>query len=304
MFMQESSIWEEYLEEFSYFKKDGIRKENEPRKYLHKKRSGKAIVLIHGLTDSPYTMTAIGEYFHLELGYDVYLPLLQKHGLKEPGLMKGVSFTEWKKNVQFAIEKAAESSSEVAIGGLSTGGALGFHLSCTHPAVNSGLYLFSAAFRLYGGPKDIFSRFLEYLLMTRFTLLFTSSEPLVGAHPYRYARVPFNSARELVVLMRENDRLLGQFSVDEKYNRKVFSAWSDDDTVVSVDALQGLSKVVNAEKYKSFVISKENKVHHACVVLEESIYAVGSPPGSLPLEPANPSFNEMMEAVKKFESTD
>jgi esterase/lipase len=44
-------------------------------------------VLIHGLTDSPYFMTAIGEYFFGNLGYNVYLPLLQCHGLKEP---KGV----------------------------------------------------------------------------------------------------------------------------------------------------------------------------------------------------------------------
>jgi esterase/lipase len=53
----------------------------------HEGPTTKAIVLVHGLTVSPYFMTAIGDHFFQNLRYNVYLPLLQCHGLKEP---KGV----------------------------------------------------------------------------------------------------------------------------------------------------------------------------------------------------------------------
>jgi esterase/lipase len=299
MVIEEGEIWDEYLGRFDYFSRDAIRRHNEPRRYLHRGGSEKAVVLIHGLTDSPYTMGAIGRYFHKELGYDVYLPLLQKHGLKDPRFMKGVSLPEWKKNVQFAVETAAGSSPEVSIGGLSTGGALGFNFACTHPAVNSSLYLFSAAFRLYGGPGDRFSRFLEVLLTTRLSFLFTSSKPLIGENPYRYARVPFNSARELIILMRENDALLDHFFEHDKCDKKIFSAWSEDDTVVSVNAIKKLSKITSPKRYQPFAIPKEKEVPHACVVLQEPIHAVGAP-SSVVLEPANPCFDKMMAKIKEF----
>jgi esterase/lipase len=301
MLLEEGEIWDEYLENFDYFSRDALRRDCEPRRYLHKGGSEKAIVLIHGLTDSPYTMGAIGRYFHQEMGYDVYLPLLQKHGLKDPCFMRGVSLAEWKKNLQFAVEAAAALSSEVSIGGLSTGGSLSFNFACSHPAVNGDLYLFSAAFRLYGGPGGRFGRFLEYLLMTRLSFLFTSSKPLIGANPYRYSRVPFNSVRELVILMRENDALLDKYFEHEKCEKKIFSAWSEDDTVVSVKAIKTLSKIAGPKRYQPFAIPKEKEVPHACVVLQEPIHAVGAT-NSVVLEPANPCFDEMMAKVKQFEA--
>jgi esterase/lipase len=90
----------------------------------HEGPTTKAIVLVHGLTDSPYFMTAIGDYFFQNLGYNVYLPLLQSHGLKEPKGMEGVALDEWKANVNFAVDIAASKAHQVSIGGLSTGGAL------------------------------------------------------------------------------------------------------------------------------------------------------------------------------------
>ncbi|NJR32090.1 MAG: hypothetical protein HC778_03495 [Chamaesiphon sp. CSU_1_12] len=54
-------------------------------------------MLVHGLTDSPHFMRDIGEYFCTEMGFDVYIPLLRAHGLKDPQDMKNVSAIEWKK---------------------------------------------------------------------------------------------------------------------------------------------------------------------------------------------------------------
>ena len=65
-------VWEQYLDEFSYFSVDDIRSGCHPRILEHASGSGKAIVLIHGLSDSPYFVSAIGNYFHSVLRYNVY----------------------------------------------------------------------------------------------------------------------------------------------------------------------------------------------------------------------------------------
>lgn len=65
-----------------------------------------AVVLVHGLSDSPFYMTAIAQRFVRELGYNTYLPLLHFHGLKEPRGMEGVELQEWKRNVAWSIDYA------------------------------------------------------------------------------------------------------------------------------------------------------------------------------------------------------
>ena len=76
--------WFDYYERFDYFTHDSVRDGCHPWIFRHATPSDKAIVLVHGLTDSPYFVTAIARHFHAQLGYDVFLPLLHCHGLKEP----------------------------------------------------------------------------------------------------------------------------------------------------------------------------------------------------------------------------
>ena len=102
----------------------------------------------------------------MQLGYDAYLPLLHCHGLKAPKGMQGVDLGEWKANVRFAIQAAAEKATRVSIGGLSTGGALSFYMACTKPRITGDLYLFSAALDLAGGPLGLIGEFKQWLLGT------------------------------------------------------------------------------------------------------------------------------------------
>ena len=147
--------WLDYYERFPYFSAEAVRDGCHPRIMEHEGPTAKAIVLIHGLTDSPYFMTAIGDYFFRNLGYNVYLPLLQCHGLKEPKGMEGVTLDEWKANVNFAVDIAASKAHQVSIGGLSTGGALSFYTAVKNPKINGTLYLFSAALDLAGGISGV-----------------------------------------------------------------------------------------------------------------------------------------------------
>ncbi len=256
---------------------------------------------MHGLTDSPFYMLAIAEYFHQVLGYDVYLPLLQCHGLKNPGHMEGVSLAEWKKNVRFAIRTAAEKAERVSVGGLSTGGTLSLYFGCTDPEVTGDIYLFSAALGIYGGRFGFFGELLEFLLRLPVVRFPETMKLLVGKNPYRYDRVPLNSAGQLARLIFEVAKLLK--SKDNGLQTKhIFAAWSEYDRVVDIRKFKKLQKVIRHDRLVRFIIAKAARIDHACVVLKEPIYAVNCQPGDAPLEKANPGFMEMMAAVARFES--
>lgn len=297
----ESSPWSEYYQEFPYFSEQTVRPGCHPCRLLHEKPTGKAIVLVHGLTDSPYYMKGIAEYFHQILGYDVYLPLLQGHGLRHPDNMAGVSLEEWKKNVRYAVRTAAGRADRVSVGGLSTGGILSFYFACIDPQVTGDIYLFSAAFGLYGGRFNIFGGVVELLLRNRFFRLLDNGKSLVGNHPYRYERVPLNSAGELVRLIREINGLR-QTAVGRSWAKRIFSAWSEHDRVINVKKIETLQNLNGENQYVSFVIPEAVGVDHASLVLKEPVYALDSQPADGPLEEANPCFAEMMAALQRFES--
>lgn len=293
-------LWSEYYSEFDYFSKTVVRHGCHPRKLVHPNPTGRSIVLVHGLTDSPFFLAAIGEYFHVHLGYNVYLPLLQSHGLNHPRGMAGVSLSEWKRNVRFAIRTAASQGGRVSLGGLSTGGALSFFMACCEHEVNGELYLFSPALGLHGDRFGIVGRFKEVILRLGITRYLDSSRPLVGANPYRYERVTYNSAEELAMLIRENQKFMAELGRNNLPSRRIFAAWTECDRVVSLELIEELERIVGSSFFTSFVISESIGVKHASVVLKEPVHALGAKAGDAPLEDANPCFAQMMEAVSYF----
>lgn len=299
--LPEDFFWREYYDAFSYLEKDDVRPLCHPGKLIHSYGSEKAIVLVHGLTDSPYSMLSIATFFHRVLGYDVYLPLLQGHGLKKANGMRGVNLSAWKENVRFAIDSALQGGRRVSLGGLSTGGALAFHYAAIDPQVKGELYLFSAAFGLYGGKHNFLTPLIEGLLKLPFIPFCSTHSSLVKDNPYRYSRIPLISARELVFLMDENRQLLQEIKAGRELSKSVFSVWSEADRVVRTDLLADFASFLGKTHFTSYIIPKRAGVVHACVVLEEDIYAVDSAPGDPPLEPANPHFNLAMEALAQFE---
>jgi esterase/lipase len=293
------SPWPEYYREFPYLSEHKLRPGCQPRKLLHGNRTENAVILVHGLSDSPFYMRAIGEYFYQGLGYDVYLPLLQCHGLREPHGMAGVSLSEWKKNVRFALRSAAEKAARVSIGGLSTGGTLGLYLSCTDAEVTGDLYLFSAALGIYAWRLRLLGTIMECLLRTPLVRFLDGNRPLSGHNPYRYARVPLTSAGELARLLKEIESL-PEPAIDRLRAKRIFAAWSESDRVISVPKLHDLQALVGAGRFTQFVFPRAERVDHASVVLQEPVYAIGSRPDAAPLEAASPRFAEMMAAMHRF----
>jgi esterase/lipase len=335
--------WQEYYQKFTYFFPDAIRPGCYPRKFKHADPSVKqAIVLVHGLTDSPYFMTAIAQYFFNTLKYNVYLPLLEGHGLVIPSGMEGVSHKEWQRNVQFAVETAyKDGASQVSIGGLSTGGTLSCYEAMTNSNIHS-LYLFSAALDIAGsaGIGEVKEVLLRTFMADVLEFDYLPSDPLIGKNPYRYSRMDLDGARELSEQIKLVDEKMATYSPQKSFAVPVFAAHSECDTAADIEGIENLRRVCDLDQFRFFRIPKEIEVSHASLVLKTPVTTdAEEPPRTtyyrvmlaifdwldarlrglrsffLPAEPKtkrvedlvleepNPVFDTMMEAIARFESS-
>jgi esterase/lipase len=261
-----------------------------------------AIVLVHGLTDSPYFLKTIGEYFASEMGFDVYIPLLLAHGLKEPEGMKDASADGWKKNVEFAIKAAKKSGGKISIGGFSTGGTLSVSLAIADPnVINGGVFLFSAALGLASPAGNLAERLLRTYILEP-VLDHLDKVPLVDnspwGNPYRYSHMDLGGAAELSKLIKELDDLGNKCVVQQP----LFAVHSEADTTAMLDEVRGLverSRKIVAPvppRAELFKIGQYFNVPHASIVLKEPVFSEN---GS-PLESVNPFFDLMLKSICCF----
>jgi len=89
---------------------------------LKAKNNQQAILLIHGLTDSPFVFHDLAAYYHAK-GLNVRTLLLPGHGTAPQALID-IEYENWQQATQFAISKTLEDFEQVYLGGFSTGGAL------------------------------------------------------------------------------------------------------------------------------------------------------------------------------------
>jgi esterase/lipase len=293
--------WDEYYDQHfkGYIDKDDVRDRCHPQIFKHKDDGNprNAIVLVHGLTDSPYFMRDVGEYFCSEMGFDVYIPLLRAHGLKNPEDMKDASLEEWRKDVRFAIEKAQESGGKVSIGGLSTGGTLGVELALKEDrSIDGGVFLFSAALGLASHAGNLAEIFLRTPLANIFDHIDRSSliNNSASGNPYRYSKMDIGGARELSKLIKELDLLTDR----DVLNQPLFAAHSEADTTAAIDEIEDLvDRSYNLhQRAEMFRIGKNFAVPHASIGLKKPVLSRNKSP----LEPSNPFFAQMMESLYEF----
>ncbi len=291
-----ATYWEAYLNHFEYFSPNGVRDGCHPRIMEHPQPVTKAIVLVHGLSDSPHFVSSIGGFFHRELGYNVYMPLLQCHGLKDPQGMETVELEEWERNVRYALDWAEAKADEISIGGLSTGGALSLLMATTRPSVNGTLYLFSAALDLAGGRTGLIGDMKERLLRTFLVDILDRNKPLIGDNPYRYSHVDLDGARELARLIKRIDTIVRGFSPKNPFPMRVFAAHSEADTTANIAGIEELQDASDPDQFHFLRFPESDGIAHASLVLEEGIMGIQKP------EKENPKFGEMMQAIRSFQS--
>ena len=107
--------------------------------------NGKAVLLIHGWTSTPYEVRRLGLYLN-ENGYTVSGPMLKGHGTVPKDLEK-VLWTEWLRDITEIYDQLKKSHDKVFIGGTSIGANLSVVLAKNRPEI-SGLVLMAMPYKI------------------------------------------------------------------------------------------------------------------------------------------------------------
>jgi esterase/lipase len=181
------------------------------------------ILMIHGLTDSPFHMWDLTEFF-VRKCFVVYGLLLPGHGTV-PGDLLAVTYNEWIKALNYGVDAVSARAARVFIAGFSTGGSLAVHAALTDERVK-GIVLFAPALALHSkeaflaGSVDTFSgekgRWID-----------------MGPDedPAKYESFPLNAAAQIWKLTFE----LSQMRRTRHVDAPIFIALSQDD--MTVDSL-------------------------------------------------------------------
>jgi esterase/lipase len=181
----------------------------------------RGVLLVHGLTDSPYFMHPLAEFFRNQ-GFRVMAILLPGHGT-QPGDLLEVRWEDWARAVAYGVEQLAREVDEVCLGGYSAGATLAVRQALVDHRVR-GLFLFSPALRV--SPAAALAN-----LHKAYSWLWPAGK-WVDIKPdddiYKYESLAKNAAFQMHALIRDlNARLRGR-----ELNIPVFAAASADDTTV------------------------------------------------------------------------
>lgn len=279
--------------ELIIFKSTAVKPGNEARILSHGKSTKHVIVLIHGLSDSPHYVSAIGKRFYQE-GFNVIIPLLPAHGLKEPGLkMEDYELNKkWKAEVDTDVNAAKYFGDVISMGGFSTGGALSVNKLLRNPrTIKGALYLFSVALDLglfiHGSSRMPFAQ-----TIARYTD--GDNYPGIGTNPYRYPNISTLSGIKLIEIVNE----LWSLVEGKKIPNPIFIAHSVHDARVDFN---GIRTFLTQHVVKGRCLLISENVAHSELVLKNDIkldlnqkHGVRKPPTP------NPKFDWMMDNAIRF----
>jgi esterase/lipase len=177
------------------------------------------ILLIHGLSDSPYQMNALAAHFAAR-GFLVRTLLLPGHGTV-PGDLTAVSWTDWVRAAEYGAHRLAGRVDRLYVGGFSTGGALALHLALTQSDI-AGIVLFAPAI----GIRTPFAFLADTVLCPKWLLKQPETDYA------RYDSLPSHAVGQVYALTRQVNRLLSE---TETLTVPVFAALSDQDITVDSD---------------------------------------------------------------------
>lgn len=185
----------------------------------------RGILLTHGLSDSPYFMRYLAEFFQNN-GFRVMAVLLPGHGT-QPGDLLDVHWQEWAKTVSYGADRLALEVDDVYLGGYSAGGALSLYQSL-HDSRVRGLFLFSPAFKI--SPKAAWAHLHQFYSWLIPSAKWVSIMP--DRDIYKYESFPKNAAAQMHALaqeVREQEHL-------HRLNIPVFAVASADDSTADLTA--------------------------------------------------------------------
>ena len=201
------------------------------------------VLLLHGLTDSPYSMRTLAELFYAQ-GYYVLCPRMPGHGTIPGGLLD-VTVADWMEVARMAARRVrdrAGEDGEFIIGGYSKGGALALNYTLdaldddTLPLADR-LLLFSPAVGVSG--FAVFSSWHRSLSWMPYFEKYKWLGIAPEFDPFKYGSFPKNAGRQMYLLTRVAQRKLDRLSEAGRLDQlpPILTFQSVVDTTVDTGAL-------------------------------------------------------------------
>jgi len=185
----------------------------------------RGILLTHGLSDSPYFMRYLGDFFQAQ-GFRVKAILLPGHGT-QPGDLLDVSWREWARAVDYGVDQLAAEADEIYLAGFSAGGTLSLYQSLIDERIR-GLFLFSPALKI--------SSRAAFANLHKFFSWLAPAQKWINIFPdadiYKYESLPKNAAAQMYALTEEVERRVQ----DRAPTLPIFAAASMQDSTVYTSA--------------------------------------------------------------------
>lgn len=224
----------------------------------------RGVLLVHGLTDSPYSMRYLADIFR-EKGYRVMAILLPGHG-SQPGDLLEITWQEWAKAVAYGCNQLATEVDELYLTGFSAGGALSVYQSLNDSRVR-GLFLFSPALEINN--RAAWANIHKLYSWLYPVAKWVSIKP--DSDIYKYESLPKNGAAQLYALIRVIHRQLQNRTMD----LPVFTVVSQNDTsVITSSTLKFMADARNPLNHLLFYTT--NPSHHPYGIAEKQVTLVDS----------------------------
>jgi len=197
------------------------------------------VLLLHGLTDSPFTMSNIAKSItNSKYGECAILniPVLPGHALV-PGASLEVTSKHWIDAVDFAIKDLQNrGADDISIIGFSTGGALGLNYVLKTKDENIKLVFVSPALALNISKFDVFLVRLISSIGNHINSL-AYLEKYSDINPCKYESFSSTGAKDLIDVIDDNNKML---QTRKSVDNPTFLAISSSDSVISFTGVLNL----------------------------------------------------------------
>lgn len=196
--------------------------------------SKRSIIMTHGLTDSPYWLRSLGQFFSQQC-FHVQAVLLPGHGTR-PGDLTQVTWQDWQQALHANIDIMQQQTSNIYLMGFSTGATLSLLAASTDYPDIKGLFLFAPALKVH--PLTVITRAhraWSWLLPRQAWLDIQPDDD-----PYKYESFAMNGAAQIHALISTLNSKLEPATL----TMPVFIAASAEDHTVSTSTTLALFKAL------------------------------------------------------------
>jgi esterase/lipase len=218
-----------------------------------KRKSARAVLLIHGFMSGPAELRSLGERLHAE-GCHVLGVRLKGHGTS-PWDLRARNWLDWADSVERGYDIVRAYSREVHIVGFSTGGLLALNLAASHPGPKISSVTSVSAPVHFRNKNMVFVPLLHH---ANKLVSWVTSEGLVPFRPnspenpqVNYQHIPI---RALYQLQQFIDHLT---SDTININADVYLFQGDQDPVVDPESVWTLEKLIYAKNKKVTLLKSE-----------------------------------------------